>query len=67
MVMAIDADQIVSEIAEMDRPSLKQAILHFRGRFKLDFTDEFLDRQSVDQLRHILLAAKIQHINKSAN
>jgi len=67
MVMTIDADQIVSEIAGMDRPSLKQAILHFRGRFKLDFTNEFLDRQSVDQLRHILLAAKIQHGNQASH
>jgi len=34
-------------------------IRNFRGRFKLDFTEDYLNKISVDRLRHILLAALI--------
>ncbi len=67
MIMTIDAEHIVSEISGMDKHSLKNAILHFEGRFKLDFTDDFLDRLSLEQLRHILLAAKMQLLNSPPN
>jgi hypothetical protein len=38
---------------------LKRRIKNFRGRFKLDFTEAYLNRLSEDRLRHILLAALI--------
>jgi len=48
-----------TSIAGLNRAQLKNRIKHFRGRFKLDFTDDYLDAISVDRLRHILLAALI--------
>jgi hypothetical protein len=43
----------------MGKSELKNRIRTFKGRFRLDFTDDYLNRASVDRLRHILLAAMI--------
>jgi len=46
-------------IAALGRNDLKRRIKGFRGRFKLDFSDAYLDNISIERLRHILLAALI--------
>ncbi|MEN6336242.1 MAG: hypothetical protein ABFE01_18465 [Phycisphaerales bacterium] len=52
-------EQLVTSIAALGRDELKRRIKDFRGRFKLDFSDDYLDNISLDRLRHILLAALI--------
>jgi hypothetical protein len=52
-------EQTATSIASLGRNELKRRIKNFRGRFKLDFTEDYLNRLSVDRLRHILLAALI--------
>jgi hypothetical protein len=52
-------DKEATLIAALDRNELKRRIKNFRGRFKLDFTEDYLNKLSVDRLRHILLAALI--------
>jgi len=52
-------EQTATSIAALDRNELKRRIRDFRSRFKLDFTEEYLNNLSVDRLRHILLAALI--------
>jgi hypothetical protein len=52
-------EQTATSIASLGRDELKRRIRNFRGRFKLDFTDNYLDNLGVDRLRHILLAALI--------
>jgi hypothetical protein len=52
-------EQTATSIASLDRDELKRRIRNFRGRFKLDFTEDYLNNLSVDRLRHILLAALI--------
>ena len=49
----------VTSVAVLGRDELKRRIRNFRGRFKLDFTEDYLNKMSVDRLRHILLAALI--------
>jgi hypothetical protein len=49
----------VTSVAALGRDELKRRIRDFRGRFKLDFTEDYLNKISVDRLRHILLAALI--------
>ena len=44
-------------IAALGRRELTRRIRNFRGCFKLDFTEDYLNKLSVDRLRHILLAA----------
>jgi hypothetical protein len=48
-----------TSIAALGKNELKRRIRTFRGRFRLDFTEDYLNRLSVDRLRHILLAALI--------
>jgi hypothetical protein len=52
-------EQVSTSIAVLGRSELKSRIKNFRGRFKLDFTDDYLDAIDTDRLRHILLAALI--------
>lgn len=46
-------------IASLDRMELTKRIKKFRGSFKLDFTEDYLNQSSLDRLRHILLSALI--------
>ena len=52
-------EQTATSIAVLERPELKKRIKNFKGRFKLDFTDDYLDSLTIDRLRHVLLAAMI--------
>ena len=52
-------EQTSTSIAALGRDELKRRIKNFRGRFKLDFTEDYLNNLSIDRLRHILLAALI--------
>ena len=52
-------EQTATSIASLNRSELKKRIKNFRGRFKLDFTEDYLNRLSIDRLRHVLLAALI--------
>ena len=46
-------------LAALGRNELEKRIRNFKGRFKLDFTEDYLNKLTVDRLRHILLAALI--------
>ncbi len=50
-------EEVSSTVSELDRSELKKRIKNFPGRFKMDFSDDYLDTASEDRLRHILLAA----------
>ena len=54
-----EAEQVAASLADLGRDDLKKRIKDFRGRFKLDFSDAYLDALSLDRLRHLLLAALI--------
>ena len=58
-------EQAATSIAALDRDELKRRIRNFKGRFKLDFTEEYLDHLNVDRLRHILLAAHVSATSPS--
>jgi len=49
----------VTSIARMGKQELMQRIQGFHGRFRLDFSDDYLRTASVDRLRHILFAATL--------
>ncbi|MCP4454305.1 MAG: hypothetical protein GY809_22835 [Planctomycetes bacterium] len=44
----------------MKRKELKNKIRHFQGRFRMDFTESYLNNATEDHLRHILYAARAQ-------
>lgn len=59
MIAKDSLEQTATSIAALDRDELQRRIKGFRGRFKLDFTEDYLNSLTVDRLRHILLAALI--------
>ena len=59
MASKTNFEQTATSIAALDRVELKRRIKNFKGRFKLDFNEDYLNSLSVDRLRHILLAALI--------
>jgi hypothetical protein len=52
-------EETSTSIAALGKDELKKRIKNFNGRFRLDFTEDYLNNLSVDRLRHILLAALI--------
>lgn len=52
-------DKIATSIASLGKEDVKTRIKTFKGRFRMDFTDEYLESLSIDRLRHILLAALV--------
>ncbi len=52
-------EHTATSIAALGREELEKRIRNFHGRFKLDFSQDYLHKLSVDRLRHILLAALI--------
>jgi len=54
------AERIAVQLAGLSRAQLKGQLLTMQTRFRMDFSEEFLDSLSKDELRHILLAA---HLN----
>lgn len=59
------ADQMASELAQMDRKSLIEILQDMKCTFELDFTDKFLNSVSIERLRHIALGASL-HINQES-
>jgi hypothetical protein len=53
----MSVEKSVTSVACMGRSELKKKIRTFKGRFQLDFTEDYLEAANVDKLRHILLAA----------
>jgi len=56
MLSASSFDKLASSIASLSKCEVKRRLKSFQG-IKLDFTDKYLDCQSTEKLRHILLAA----------
>ncbi len=56
----VEAERIATKLASMSRSQLKGSLQSLKTRFRLDFTDEFLDSLSKDKLGHILLAALLK-------
>ena len=52
-------EQTATSIAALNRSELERRIRNFKGRFKLDFSKDYLNNLTVDRLRHVLLAALI--------
>jgi hypothetical protein len=52
-------EQTATSVAVLNKNELKRRIKNFKGRFKLDFSEGYLNKLSVERLRHILLAALV--------
>ncbi len=63
MLRANEIDEVMRAIAEMDREELVYQFRHYPAPFPIDFTDDFLSRQSLDKLRHVF-AGLVMHCGK---
>lgn len=66
MAQYADFEKLCCDIAVMSKREVKNRLLHFPGRLKLDFTEDYLDGLTVERLRHILLAALMVDMRKHA-
>jgi hypothetical protein len=57
MAVRCSLNQSAISVCSLGKAELKQRIRNFKGRFKLDFSEEYLDSLGVEKLRHILMAA----------
>ncbi|MFA6175371.1 MAG: hypothetical protein WC765_02185 [Phycisphaerae bacterium] len=57
MNSARNFERLARSISALDRGNVEKKIKTFKGRFKLDFTEEYMRSLTVDRLRHILFAA----------
>ncbi len=60
MLFSGSVEQDITTIACMKRKELKNKIRHFQARFRMDFTEAYLNKATEDHLRHILYAARSQ-------
>lgn len=59
-----DLEQLVIDLASMDRPTLIGLLRTMPCNVPLDFTDDFLRVISIDRLRHITLAASLHRTDR---
>ena len=58
-------ENLAVSIASLGKNQVKTKLKGFKGRFKMDFTEDYLNKLSLDRLRHILLAAMLTKYKKS--
>jgi len=58
-------EQIVDSITKIGREEVTRRIMNYRGSFKMDFSNDYLNKLPVDRLKHIYLAALINNPNSS--
>lgn len=61
-----EAGELAQHLAGMDRREVVALLRHTACPFDLDFTDEFLTSLSLDQLRHLVMAAKLHELPTGA-
>jgi hypothetical protein len=61
MLGSAQIEDLMTLVASMDRASLVEQFHCYRGRFPVDFTEDFLNRTSLDKLRHIFVAMCMQN------
>lgn len=60
MMHPLLVEELITVVSSLDRNGLLFQFRHYRANFPLDFSDEFLEQQSLERLRHIFLAVCLQ-------
>ena len=66
MTQSIEEERTSPKLDAMTRTQVVDELMNFPGAVPLDFTHEFIADQSLDQLKHILAAARM-HISIKLN
>ncbi len=57
---AEQVEELIGLVAMYDRDSLLRQFATYRATFPLDFTDDFLNTETTERLRHIFFAICLQ-------
>jgi hypothetical protein len=60
MLQSHQLEELVSVVSGLDREALVDQFRTFEASFPIDFSNEFLQSQTVDRLRHLFLALCIE-------
>ena len=60
MLQTEQVEELISVVAGLDRQTIIEQFRSFQGSFPVDFTSEFLDREPIERLRHLLAALCLQ-------
>ena len=66
MTQRIEEQKTSPDLGVMTRAQVVDELMNFPGAVRLDFTDRFVANRSLDQLKHILAAARM-HISIKSN
>jgi hypothetical protein len=61
MLHSAQVEDLLVLVASLDRAALIEEFHNYRGRFEVDFTDDFLTTTPLDKLRHIFVAMCMQN------
>jgi hypothetical protein len=61
MLATDQVDELICRLAALDRQTLTREFLQFQSKFPVDFTTDYLSKQSTDRLRHLFLAMCLQN------
>jgi hypothetical protein len=60
MLASDQVDELICQVAGMERHQLVDQFMAYQATFPLDFSDEFLSDVALDKLRHIFVALCLQ-------
>jgi hypothetical protein len=61
MLALEEVDQLICELATMDRQALIDQLVGFRSRFPVDLTTDYLATLDEEKIRHVFLAMCLQN------
>jgi hypothetical protein len=60
MMHADQVEELIMLVSGLGREALLRQFREYPANFPVDFTPEFLERQSLDRLRHLFVAVCLQ-------
>ena len=60
MLHTDQVEELITVVSSLGKDALLQQFAEYPATFPVDFNRDFLDRQSVDRLRHLFLAVCLQ-------
>lgn len=61
MLQSHQIDELICLASTLDRAALARQFHNYRGRFPIDFTNDFLRQTPLERLQHIFVAMCLQN------
>lgn len=60
MLQSQQVEELITLVSSLDKPTLLRQFREYPATFPIDFTKDFLERQSLERLRHLFVAVCLQ-------